>query len=106
MSLNATSTLAWGYTFAASRGAVPSADFEPLSYLYPHHSVAVAASLVATTEALVNPRGKGIYATDETIEGIASVGSAGGSVFTNRFRLVCISSQRGTQLQPCLISET
>lgn len=30
----------------------------------------VAASLIATAEALVNPRGKGIYATDETIEGI------------------------------------
>lgn len=68
MSLHTTSTP--GYTFAASGGAAASADSEPLSYLYPHHSPAVAASLIATAEALVNPRGKGIYATDETIEGI------------------------------------
>ncbi|KAF8133745.1 fructose-bisphosphate aldolase [Boletus edulis] len=68
MSLNTTSTP--GYTFAASEGATASADSEPLSYLYPHHSPALAASLIATAEALVNPRGKGIYATDETVEGI------------------------------------
>ncbi|KAG9315823.1 hypothetical protein JVU11DRAFT_3472 [Chiua virens] len=64
MSSNATSTP--GYTFTASGGAAP-ADSDPL---YPHHSPAVAASLIATAEALVNPRGKGIYATDETIQGI------------------------------------
>ncbi|KAG8214556.1 fructose-bisphosphate aldolase [Butyriboletus roseoflavus] len=68
MSLRTISTL--GYAFAVSGGAVASADSESLSYLYPHHSPAVAASLIATAEALVNPRGKGIYATDETIEGI------------------------------------
>jgi len=69
MSLNATSTP--GYTFAASGGeAAAAADSEPLSYLYPHHSPAVATSLIATAQALVNPRGKGIYATDETIDGI------------------------------------
>lgn len=68
MSWNAASTP--GYTFATSGGATASPDSEPLSYLYPHHSPAVAASLIATAEALVNPRGKGIYATDETIEGI------------------------------------
>ncbi|KAF8442964.1 fructose-bisphosphate aldolase [Boletus edulis BED1] len=68
MSLNTTSTP--GYTFAASEGATASTDSEPLSYLYPHHSPALAASLIATAEALVNPRGRGIYATDETVEGI------------------------------------
>ncbi|KAF8555728.1 aldolase [Imleria badia] len=50
MSLDTTSTP--GYTFAASG--------------------AVAASLIATAEALVNPHGKGIYATDDTIKGIES----------------------------------
>ena len=87
MSLNATNTP--GYTFAASGGVSASADSEPLSYLYPHHSPAVAISLIATAEALVNPRGKGIYATDETIEGIearllAAEGLAGKSkVYTD-----------------------
>ena len=74
MSLNATSTP--GYTFAASGGAAADVDSEPLSYLYPHHSPAVAASLITIAEDLVNPRGKGIYATDETIEGIEARFSA------------------------------
>jgi len=68
MTLNATNTP--GYPFAASGGATPSADTEPLSYLYPRHSSAVAASLIATADALANPRGKDIYAPEETIEGI------------------------------------
>ncbi|KIJ17961.1 fructose-bisphosphate aldolase [Paxillus involutus ATCC 200175] len=68
MSPNATSTP--GYTFATTGGGATSSDFDPASYLYPHHSAAVAKSLIATAEALVNPRGKGIYATDETIDGI------------------------------------
>ncbi|KAG2129117.1 fructose-bisphosphate aldolase [Suillus clintonianus] len=69
MSLNTTSTP--GYTFAASGGAAGASDVaDPISYLYPHHSTAVAKSLIQTAQALVNPRGKGIYATDETIDGI------------------------------------
>ncbi|KAG0701398.1 fructose-bisphosphate aldolase [Suillus ampliporus] len=69
MALNATSTP--GYTFAASGGTVSASDAaDPISYLYPHHSTAVAKSLIQTAQALVNPRGKGIYATDETIDGM------------------------------------
>ncbi|KIK93732.1 hypothetical protein PAXRUDRAFT_828671 [Paxillus rubicundulus Ve08.2h10] len=68
MSSNATSTP--GYTFAATGGGAASSASDPASYLYPYHSAAVAKSLIATAEALVNPRGKGIYATDETIDGI------------------------------------
>ncbi|EIW80996.1 aldolase [Coniophora puteana RWD-64-598 SS2] len=67
MSLNATSTP--GYTFGtgAAAGAV---DSDPNAYLYPHHTTANAKALIETAQALVNPRGKGIYATDETPEGI------------------------------------
>lgn len=68
MSLNITSTP--GHIFAASGGAAAAADSEHLSCLYPHHSPAVATSLITTAQALVNPRGKGIYATDKTIDGI------------------------------------
>ena len=39
-------------------------------YLYPYHTVQDAESLIATAQALVNPRGRGIYATDEAPEGI------------------------------------
>lgn len=43
----------------------PSLDKER-SPLYPHHPLTLARSLIATANAIVNPRGKGIYATDET----------------------------------------
>ena len=67
--LNATSTP--GYTFAAGAPvANGSSDIDPVSFLYPHHSASTAKSLIITAQALVNPRGKGIYATDETPEGI------------------------------------
>lgn len=68
MSLNATSTP--GYTFAASASVNGSGGADPVSFLYPHHSASVAKILISTAQALVNPRGKGIYATDETPEGI------------------------------------
>ncbi|KAF9221642.1 aldolase [Gyrodon lividus] len=68
MSSNATSTP--GYTFAATEGGATDSDSDSVSYLYPHHSATVAKSLIATAQALVNPRGRGIYATDETIDGI------------------------------------
>jgi hypothetical protein len=65
--LNATATP--GYTFSATNGgdSDASADFSPL---YPHHSLSIAKELIDTAYALVHPRGKGIYATDETPEGI------------------------------------
>ena len=56
-----------GYTFAAS-GAQAGAK----SPLYPFHDPIVAKALIVIAQALVNPRGKGIYATDETPEGIAA----------------------------------
>lgn len=62
--INATKTPGYGFsTDGASAGATSS-------FLYPHHSPDVAASLIATAQALVNPRGRGIYATDETPKGI------------------------------------
>lgn len=45
-------------------------DAGPNAFLYPHHSPVVAEDLVKTAQSLVNPRGKGIYATDETPEDI------------------------------------
>ena len=45
-------------------------EMDANDYLYPHHSPAIAKSLIETAQALVNPRGKGIYATDETINAI------------------------------------
>ncbi|KAF5345526.1 hypothetical protein D9758_012012 [Tetrapyrgos nigripes] len=61
---------------------------EPLSstneldtLLLPHHSVAVAKELTSVARALVSPRGKGIYATDESpdvIEGMLSAASLNG----------------------------
>ncbi|KAH7903210.1 fructose-bisphosphate aldolase [Hygrophoropsis aurantiaca] len=63
MSLNATATP--GYSFAAST-AVQSRES---SHLYPYHDAATAAALIATAHALVT-HGKGIYATDETVDGI------------------------------------
>lgn len=61
--LNSTSTP--GYAF--STGA--ALDIDDTSYLYPFHKAKRAEELIATANALVNPRGKGIYATDETPEG-------------------------------------
>jgi fructose-bisphosphate aldolase class I len=49
--------------------------------IYPRQSPSVARELIETARALVNPRGKGIYATDETPDAIeaalrgASVGA-------------------------------
>ncbi|KAG5341559.1 hypothetical protein C0989_009476 [Termitomyces sp. Mn162] len=49
-------------------------DHKPHDVLvYPFHSPAVANDLIATARALVYPRGKGIYATDETPDLIAAV---------------------------------
>ncbi|KDQ62517.1 hypothetical protein JAAARDRAFT_121546 [Jaapia argillacea MUCL 33604] len=77
--LNATSTP--GYTF--STGAKTTlASTEREAYLYPHHTPATAQALISTAQSLVYPRGKGIYATDETVDGIearliAAQGSGG-----------------------------
>lgn len=65
--LNATATPGYTFSTAKTNGAANSG---PNAYLYPHHTSAVAESLVKTAHALVNPKGKGIYATDETPEGI------------------------------------
>ncbi|KAG6897758.1 hypothetical protein C0992_011427 [Termitomyces sp. T32_za158] len=57
-------------------------DHKPRDVLvHPFHSPAVANDLIATARALVHPRGKGIYATDETPDAIAAVlhGAAGGT---------------------------
>ncbi|KAG6868623.1 hypothetical protein C0993_000213 [Termitomyces sp. T159_Od127] len=49
-------------------------DHKPRDVLvYPFHSPAVANDLIATARALVYPRGKGVYATDETPDDIAAV---------------------------------
>lgn len=67
--LNAAATP--GYTFSDSEHTPPkSYGGTDTSFLYSHHSSAVAEDLVKTAQELVNPRGKGIYATDETPEGI------------------------------------
>ncbi|KAG6844658.1 hypothetical protein H0H87_005026 [Tephrocybe sp. NHM501043] len=42
-------------------------------FVHPFHSKAVAEELIATARALVYPRGKGIYATDETADAIGAV---------------------------------
>ncbi|KIJ53500.1 hypothetical protein M422DRAFT_222165 [Sphaerobolus stellatus SS14] len=68
MDLNQTATP--GYAFSPSQ-ATAGGDPER-SPLFPHHPAATAQNLIATAQALVNPRGKGIYATDETAEGIAA----------------------------------
>jgi len=79
MSLNTKGTP--GYTFTATVPADTGSDTDANAYLYPHHSPAVAKSLIETAQALVNPRGKGIYATDETIDGIETrLGAAQGIV--------------------------
>lgn len=66
--LNKTTTP--GYTFLAANSENDAIDASPNAFLYPHHSSVVAEELVETAQRLVNPRGKGIYATDETPEGI------------------------------------
>ena len=57
-----------GYGFATGDAGVVDSSLS--SYLYPHHSAADAAELITTAQDLVYPRGVGIYATDETPEGI------------------------------------
>ncbi|KAG6847809.1 hypothetical protein H0H93_005877 [Arthromyces matolae] len=49
-------------------------------FIQPFHSPAVANDLITTARALVYPRGKGIYATDETPDAISAVlhAAAGG----------------------------
>ncbi|KAI6147098.1 hypothetical protein BKA82DRAFT_4149545 [Pisolithus tinctorius] len=59
-----------GYTSTLPGTQVTSGS--ETSYLYPYHPPAVAKSLIKLAQALVNPRGKGIYATDETIDSIES----------------------------------
>ena len=113
MFLDATSTPAC-YAFTAGRSAGLPADSEFLSFLYPHHSSAVAASLIATAEAFVSPvaswasmprmRPSKVLRPDSWLLGasqesprfiltyrVASVGGVGGNVFTSCFRLVCTS---------------
>lgn len=52
----------------------------PEVFIYPYHSQSVARELIDTAHALVNPRGKGIYATDESPDAIAAMlnAAAGG----------------------------
>jgi fructose-bisphosphate aldolase class I len=45
----------------------------PDVFLYPYHSPSVAHELIDTANALVNPRGKGIYATDESPDVVAAM---------------------------------
>ena len=79
--LNATATP--GYGFSTTNGGVKSAeDTAPDAFLYPHHPPKLAGELMAIANSLVRPRGRGIYATDETPEGIearleAAYGSEG-----------------------------
>lgn len=70
-----------GYTSIATVPTDTGSEADANAYLYPHHSPAVAKSLIETAQALVNPRGKGIYGTDETIDGIETrLGAAEGIV--------------------------
>lgn len=57
-----------GYGFSTNTGTTPSGG--NASFLYPHHDLDVARALITTANALVTPPGVGIYATDETPEGI------------------------------------
>lgn len=67
--LNATATPGYGFAPAGQTGLVGSAG-RGTAFLYPHHSPDVAQELIDTARALVYPRGVGIYATDETPDGI------------------------------------
>ncbi|TFK52448.1 aldolase [Heliocybe sulcata] len=68
--LNATSTPGYGFTPANAAAGTSPNPTDGDAYLYPYHSIAIAQQLISTAQALVYPRGKGIYATDETPEGI------------------------------------
>ncbi|KAF5314988.1 hypothetical protein D9619_006987 [Psilocybe cf. subviscida] len=75
------------YTLPHNLFAVPDTDTERAAesltgnvsnpnaqmLLYPHHSSIDAHALAATALALVTPRGKGIYATDEAPDAMAAV---------------------------------
>ena len=72
-----------GYTFAST--AVPAGH--NTSCLYPYHDRQVADDLIVTARSLVSPRAKGIYATDETPEGIGArlaAAAGGGSIVYSR----------------------
>lgn len=68
MSSNATNAPCSTFPLQVTTGS----EADLYSYLYPHHPPPVAKLLIETAQALVNPRGKGIYATDETIDAIES----------------------------------
>ncbi|KZV63496.1 aldolase [Peniophora sp. CONT] len=66
-----------GYTFGQkgdANGTKTATDTQDSAFspLYPFHKPGLAAELISTANSLVNPRGRGIYATDETPEGIAA----------------------------------
>ncbi|KAI0036521.1 aldolase [Vararia minispora EC-137] len=71
-----------GYTFATSGTAEKTS-----SPLYPHHTPVVAKELIDVATALVSQRGRGIYATDETPEGIEArlAAASGGKVQSQAF---------------------
>uniref|UniRef100_A0A0W0FUV3 fructose-bisphosphate aldolase n=1 Tax=Moniliophthora roreri TaxID=221103 RepID=A0A0W0FUV3_MONRR len=48
------------------------------TFIAPHHSSSVAKELIETAQALVNPRGRGIYATDESPDVIEAAFVAAG----------------------------
>jgi fructose-bisphosphate aldolase class I len=56
-----------GYTFASNDADASAIGASPL---YPFHAPETAKELIDIATQLVNPRGRGIYATDETLEGI------------------------------------
>ncbi|KAF8895544.1 fructose-bisphosphate aldolase [Infundibulicybe gibba] len=63
-------------------GAGHRAAIQPGLFLQSYHSSSIASELIAIANALVNPRGKGIYATDETPDAIEAtlVAAAGRDV--------------------------
>ncbi len=73
-----------GYGFAANNSSTVESSLS--SFLYPHHPADVAAELITTAQNLVYPRGVGIYATDETPEGIEA-------------RLIAALGEEGKQLK-------
>ncbi|KAL5512660.1 hypothetical protein ACEPAG_2926 [Sanghuangporus baumii] len=67
MSANLNATATPGYGFGTNNADLQ----EPKKlFLYPYHSPETARDLIGTAQALVNPRGVGIYATDEAPDGI------------------------------------